>query len=247
MGAIPTPVPVRTEPVAEPLVETPSPHAQVDGDTLGATGTTDDDLPEVRDASSGSEQQSAAGTQTAPARRGRGRTCRQASGVSAGPERMVYYLVDASAFIYAMENRRKLKLNIFQERAEGRAFLYLPQFCVAEVLNAYARLHYRDKTMNDEQYRAWRKKFMDSLEDRTILYPYELQERHLANADAIYEYSHQQPLGRNQTPLSAFDILIIAMAMELKRVHRPNPVVLLTRDGRLEQVGRNFVTTQWLA
>ena len=48
---------------------------------------------------------------------------------------MKYYLIDASAFVYAIENITRTKMDFFMEKAKGEAFLYIPQFCVTEVIH----------------------------------------------------------------------------------------------------------------
>lgn len=47
---------------------------------------------------------------------------------------MKYYLIDASAFIHWTENEGKTKMDLLHEKAVGEAFLYIPQFCIAEVI-----------------------------------------------------------------------------------------------------------------
>lgn len=158
---------------------------------------------------------------------------------------MKYYLIDASAFVYAVENEGKTKLDFFQEKAQGLAFLYFPQFCVTEVLNTYARLCFADKKVTPDIYTKWRGAFISAIHNRKLVYVYDLHRYHNLNADRIYKVEHTIPLGRNETPLSSFDILIIAMGMELKRTHIDDEVVILTRDARLLKIANRFVQSKW--
>ena len=62
----------------------------------------------------------------------------------------------------------------------------------------------------------------------------DLHRYHNINTDKIYKIEHQTPLRGKEKYLSSFDILIIGMAIELKKIHiGNNEVILLTRDGRL--------------
>lgn len=149
---------------------------------------------------------------------------------------MKYYLVDASAFIYAMEKLGQTKRNFFIEKANGTAFLYMPQFCVTEVLNTFARFFYRDKKIGGALYDEWRTQFIEAIRNRRILYCYDLHRYHNLNADKVYEIEHKENYRTNEKPLSAFDILVIAMGVELKKIHSPNEVCILTRDRRLRNI-----------
>jgi len=61
-----------------------------------------------------------------------------------------YYLLDASALVLLYQHANHRLDLILIEKAKGRAFLYVPQFCVAEVFNTFHRLHWRDKEIDDE-------------------------------------------------------------------------------------------------
>ena len=162
---------------------------------------------------------------------------------------MNYYLLDASAFVYAIENIDKLKKNFFIEKSNGSVFLYIPQFCIVEVFNAFARFFYRDKRIGNELYTKWRGEFSKLVRNRKVLYCYDLHRYHNFNADKIYKFEHSVPYKSGEKSLSAFDILVIAMSMELKHLHSPNQVSILTRDGRLYRISnmRNeFAPAIWL-
>lgn len=158
---------------------------------------------------------------------------------------MKYYLIDASAFVYAVENEGNTKIDFFMEKAGNKAFLYIPQFCIAEVLNTYARFFFKDKKIGSDTYTKWRGAFLKAVHNRRIFYVYDLHRYHNLNADAIYKIEHKIALGPKEGPLSAFDILIIAMGMELKRIHIADEVIILTRDGRLLKIANKFIDAVW--
>ncbi len=162
---------------------------------------------------------------------------------------MIYYLLDTSALghIYTRENPRLTELleYIFLQRIRGRAFLYLPNFCVPEIFNIFARNRYRKRIINDSQYENLRTAFRDHIRNRKTLYSYDLNRYHNINTDIIFTAEHTtaplRPSRRagieaSKCSLSALDILIIAMGIELKHVHSGNDVYLVTNDERLSNV-----------
>ncbi len=157
---------------------------------------------------------------------------------------MQYYLVDTCAYIYAIENEGKLKNDLIKKRALNQAFLYIPQFCIPEVLNTLARCFYEDKRYGKEKYEEYKESFLGAVRSGRIFYPYELHRYHNINADKIYETEHTTPLDKTEHHLSTFDILIIAMGIELSKIHGKN-VFIVTRDRRLFNIGKKFVNVVW--
>lgn len=163
---------------------------------------------------------------------------------------MKYYLIDTSAFIYAIEYLDKIKRNFFLEKAVGQAFLYIPQFCVSEVFNTFARLFYRDKKIGGELYNKWRSEFIKSIHDRNLIYCYDLHRYHNLNTHPIFKLEHTTPYNEQNGlhALSTLDILVIAMGIELKRLHLSNEVEILSRDKRLigiSKLHRDFARAEW--
>jgi len=159
-----------------------------------------------------------------------------------------YYLIDASAFIYAIENLDKIKRNFFVEKASGTAFLYMPQFCVTEVFNTCAKFFWRLGRIGSDRYHEWRDEFIKAIHDRRVIYCYDLHRYHNLNAHKIYELEHKTPYVKKEKPLSSLDILVIAMGMELKKIHSPNDVIVLTRDRRLitiSNMDEEYATAIW--
>ena len=162
---------------------------------------------------------------------------------------MKYYLIDTSAFVFSIENMKSTQMDFFVEKAKGEAFLYMPQFCVTEVFNTYARKFYEENTIQADVYGKWRNAFISAIHNRRILYCYDLHRYHNLNAHKIYKLEHKGiPRSSEYDRLSGFDILIIAMGMELKKVHAPNDVFILTRDKRLKRISnahRDFAKAIW--
>lgn len=161
---------------------------------------------------------------------------------------MNYYLIDASAFVYAIENLDKIKINFFVEKANGSAFLYIPQFCIPEVFNTFARFFYRDKKIGGDLYTKWRDEFTKLVRNRRVLYCYDLHRYHNLNTNRVYKLEHSTPYKNGERALSSFDILVIAMGIELKHLHSSNHLSVLTRDGRLHRISnmsKDFATAIW--
>ncbi len=161
---------------------------------------------------------------------------------------MKYYLIDTSAFVYAIENAGKTKLDFFQEKALGQAFLYIPQFCITEVLNTFAKYCFRDYKngkLDEKIYNEWRGNFIKAVHDRNLLYAYDLHRYHNINSDKIFKEEHTTPIGKKEGYLSSLDILIIAMGIELCYIHGKENVTILTRDGRLNRIGNKFLSVRW--
>jgi len=159
-----------------------------------------------------------------------------------------YYLIDASAFIFAIEHLNETEMDFFTEKAKGETFLYMPQFCVPEVFNTFARIFYQEKRIGGDLYTKWRQKFITAIQNRRIIYCYDLHRYHNLNTQQIYKIEHKEPYKEKEKSLSAFDILIIAMGIELKKIHPSKEVSILTRDGRLHRISnmrKEFAPAIW--
>ena len=151
---------------------------------------------------------------------------------------MIYYLFDASALILFYQKANKKLDEIFVSKAKNESFIYVPQFCVPEVFNTFARLYYRDKKISEDIYNQYCVAFKEHVSSRKVIYCYDLHRYHNLNAHQLFIYDHTIPYDHiNSTKsLSTLDILIISMGMELKRIHPPQDVFLVTADKRMQTV-----------
>jgi hypothetical protein len=180
---------------------------------------------------------------------------------------MLYYLLDASAYVFAVENDHKLlNIDFITQKEEDKAFLYMPQFCVSEVLETFSKKRYSKEEKNnitESQYESYYKTFLDQVHNRKFIYVYDLHRYHNINiglpADGGYDvckfgwefwnkwtkgFTAFQENKRNsniryKTPLSTYDILIISMAIELKKIHCKPKITILTNDELLKEVVNN--------
>jgi hypothetical protein len=164
-----------------------------------------------------------------------------------------YYLLDASYICRLVQDciseGDSLAIpfhDITANVIERGDFYYIPQFCIAEVFNTFAKWRYctsesdksdkRNTTLTPDQYKQVNESFKILIRDRLVLYAYDLHRYHNLNCDKIFETEHTIQREKNKGWLSTYDILIIAMAMELQRIHGKNNIKILSCDERLVKI-----------
>jgi hypothetical protein len=192
---------------------------------------------------------------------------------------MKHYLLDTSVIIEfyranekydtpaKIRHSRQICAALAAQRLTGKAVLFVPSFCIAEVKNTLTKWFYRKKIITSKScLNQCLRYFNRHVADRTFFYTYDLNEYHNLNFEAIVSVEHtvntefvtaDLPVGTDEDRvrqrlraqrrndnlgryyLSTLDILIISMGMELKRVVG-GEVYLLTNDKRLALIsGRN--------
>ena len=68
-----------------------------------------------------------------------------------------------------------------------------------------------------------------------ILYSYELSRRHLLLAHEVYNVAFKMSY-RDGSPLSAFDVLLLSMGLDLSRVHGYKNLWVVTTEGAITDV-----------
>jgi predicted nucleic acid-binding protein len=162
---------------------------------------------------------------------------------------MKTYLFDASAAVelYLPGDRRVKRVVSFIREQKTRfqeAMLYIPSFCIAEVLNTLARKHFRptikDEPLTQASYNECLKRFRDDVHWGKTFYPYELHRYHIIAADRIIPIEHHFALKDDFRHLSTFDILIIAMSCELSYTGIREETYLVTGDKRIKDIVDKF-------
>lgn len=154
------------------------------------------------------------------------------------------YLFDTCAFInYFRKDYEhpdlEAKINhLIEQKGLGYATIFMPNFCIAEVFNTFARLRYREGTIRDDvEYDIVKHAFRHHVRRGALISEYPLHIYHIYNTDYIIPFEHQWDIGYDQNKhLSTFDILIIGMGMELVRHFGDENVRVVTCDGRLEML-----------
>jgi|SRR5271157_1014469 len=93
---------------------------------------------------------------------------------------MNYYLLDASSYVQAIIEKDKLyrfAYNFMEERKNGKAFLYIPQFCVTEVFKTFSKFYYFDKKIDENTMKELKETFREQIRERNKIYVYDLGTR----------------------------------------------------------------------
>ena len=161
---------------------------------------------------------------------------------------MGYRLLDASCIIDAFDfgnTSKKIRQdNLLDKILKKEHFFYIPQFCVAEVFNTINKWCYRktnDKVqISEEEAKILIDRFKDMIHDRKYLYAYDLHRYHNLNCDKIFKIENSTPKIDKKSYLSTFDILIIAMGIELQHIHGKDNFSIVSTDKRLVEVSKKI-------
>jgi len=157
-----------------------------------------------------------------------------------------YFLLDANvlvAYYCADESSsfsREGVVDLFTSQMGGTTFLYLPNFCVVEILKAFAKKSWAENkfgkgTEADHAFSKLKATFLTDVVNSKILYSYELSRRHILLADKIYERASKISY-RSGSPPSSIDVLIIAMGLDLSRIHGQDNFWIVTADDSVTDI-----------
>lgn len=169
----------------------------------------------------------------------------------------MYFLLDANvvASYYLprstpSKNVRERITNILDSVRSGASsdFLYIPNFCIAEVFSVFAKHAYgkwnshvkkAGGAIDKRVYRSLRAQFTADIHNANFFYHYELSRYHILGIDLIAPVDHYFQITRGKkrhTPAGTFDHLIISMGIHLSHIHGQDKVCLLTADDRLSNL-----------
>lgn len=139
------------------------------------------------------------------------------------------------------------------------AVFYIPVFCIVELFNTYASYYHRLNTMNQITYDSIIAKIREHIRQQKLFQVYGITRYHNYNADSIYPVEHtfeteysltglpastpakkiskklieiKRDPSLKRYHLSSFDILILSMGMELKKIYFEDTCIL-SHDQRL--------------
>jgi len=105
-----------------------------------------------------------------------------------------FFLVDASAAIHFYLPRKpalsEILTFLYSQKLAGKAVLFIPSFCIAEVKNYFAQEFYRKKRLKQTEYELFVSKFIEHVHNRTVFYSYDLSRYHNLNIDDVLKYEH---------------------------------------------------------
>lgn len=169
---------------------------------------------------------------------------------------MLYYLLDSCSYVKGIKflNSNKLKHDFITAAKKETAGVFMPQFCVAEVFNIFARMHFTFDEITYEEYKNLCQQFIKNIKNRSLIYIYDLHRYHNIQTEnfKIYEIGAKsvkkdiEKYNEDKTKhkyLSGFDGLIIAMALELRHKIYKNPddeIIILSEDERLREVANQL-------
>jgi len=137
--------------------------------------------------------------------------------------------------------------NIFNSirSKEANHFLYLPNFCVAEVFGVFMKYSFGSwnrqvrKTIDTRIYRSLVEQFQNDIHNGQFIYHYELSRYHILGINLVAPIDHYYQISRknkNVIPSGTFDHLIISMGIHLAHIHGSENVTLISADDRLIEI-----------
>jgi len=142
---------------------------------------------------------------------------------------------------------------------DKKAMLIIPNFVIAEMLNIFAFHHYRElkksarvakkdyervKDIFIGQIRySGKQSIQERIQSKKYFFNYELNRHHLLNLDKIFPIEHSTPPLKREVnmrygdcELSAFDLLLISVAIELETLVGEGTVFIVTTEKRILDV-----------
>ena len=103
------------------------------------------------------------------------------------------FLFDASAathYYFDKQDFQESLAFLLSLKEKKEAIFFLPVFCVAEVLNTFAKYRYRYNLIEPDLYKEIRSSFIEDVHNRKIFYCYYLNRYHNLNAEEVFETEH---------------------------------------------------------
>jgi len=161
--------------------------------------------------------------------------------------------VTAAYYLAACHQSSRMKArisNLFDSVRSGKAdiFLYLPNFCVAEVFSVFMKYRFgrwnrrvvkHTRLLKHTVYKKLVEQFESDIKNGRFIYHYELSRYHVLGINLVAPINHYFQIKRKQNvlpPAGTFDDLIISMGIHLARIHGHDRVAVVTADRRLSDV-----------
>jgi len=169
----------------------------------------------------------------------------------------LYILLDASALApyylplstNSKKARRRIKILLDSIRSRGsKHFLYIPNFCIAEVFSVFMKYSFghwnkqvKSKTNIDTRvYKSLVKQFQEDIHNGKFIYHYELSRYHILAINLVAPIDHYYKITRSKKfeprPMGTFDHLIISMGIHLAHIHGEKNVTIVTCDRRITDI-----------
>ena len=157
-----------------------------------------------------------------------------------------YFLIDASVLVHFFlgsserASVRTLVFKLLRMRAEERAFLLVPNFCLAECSKAFAAI-IQAETKSPEKaaakYNEAVEKMLDTVSNsrQGLIQSHELVREHLVGIEDIFKAQWSMK-SRGGQGLSGLDGLVLAMGRGLMKAHGAERVRVVTGDRWMAEV-----------
>jgi hypothetical protein len=128
-----------------------------------------------------------------------------------------------------------------------RHFLYIPNFCIAEVFSTFMKYafgkwnpHVKKTGKIDRRvYQSLVQQFQDDIHNGRFIYQYELSRYHILGINLVAPIDHFFQITRGKkrhVPMGTFDHLIVSMGIQLAHIHGAEQVTILSADDRLTRI-----------
>jgi hypothetical protein len=163
------------------------------------------------------------------------------SNVTAG-----YYLPRSLDSIKARDRIQNLFWSIRSKSSDH--FLYIPNFCIAEVFSVFMKYafggwnpHVRNKggTIDKRVYQSLVDQFQGDIHNGKFIYHLELNRYHVLGINLVAPIDHYYRISKgkgNVCPCGTFDHLIISMGITLSHIHGRDNVCIVSSDERLTNI-----------
>lgn len=169
----------------------------------------------------------------------------------------MHFLIDANlaagyylpGSLSSKKERVRIKSILNYIKKGGDHFVYIPNFCVAETFNVFAKYSFgkwnrhvkiKGKAIGIRRYQKLVEVFERDVHNGKFFYHYELNRYHILDTEFVspidHHYQGVRSKKKNKVPMSTFDHLIIAMGIELAHIHGRDKVCILSSDDRLNYI-----------
>jgi hypothetical protein len=127
----------------------------------------------------------------------------------------------------------------------GDLFLYIPNFCIAEVFGTFMKYAFgkwnRHVTraggrIDRRVYERLVAQFQHDIHNGRVINQYELSRYHVLGINLVAPIDHHFQIrraGGNHRPMSTLDHLLVSMGIQLAKVHGQDRVIVVSADRRL--------------
>ncbi len=162
-----------------------------------------------------------------------------------------HFLIDASAlvpfFLKATGPEARAKAAIVKLvglRIESKAWLHVPNFCMAECSKAFAEISFSTCSDRDQAFSRCNQNVENLLDyvssgRRRLIQSLPLKRRHMVNIEEVFKAEYTLSSRRDDKRLSGLDALVLAMGRDLAGTYGRESVLIVTKDEMLARVCNN--------